>query len=64
MNSQTLSYVLKEIDKLRSERIDFVAANRASSFEEYRHICGVIRGLSLTETILNDLAQKMEYSDD
>ena len=59
-----LAHVAKEIDKLRSERIDFIAANRASSFEEYRHVCGVIRGLSLTETIVNDLVQKMETSDD
>jgi hypothetical protein len=59
-----LAYVAKEINKLRSERIDFIAANRASSFDDYRHVCGVIRGLSLAETILNDLVQKMEKSDD
>ena len=59
-----LAHVAKEIDKLKQEREAYVAAGRADSIEEYRQVCGVIRGLNLTENIINELVQKMEKSDD
>ena len=59
-----LAYIAKEVDKLRSEQAAFVTGGRAGDFPEYRHICGVIRGLNLAEDIINELVQKMEKSDD
>ena len=59
-----LAHVAKEIDKLKQEREAYVAAGRADSIEEYRQVCGVIRGLNLAENIINELVQKMEKSDD
>ena len=55
-----LAIVQKEIAKLRDEQIAFVAASRADSFDEYKKICGVIRGLSLADNIINDLVQRLE----
>jgi hypothetical protein len=59
-----LAHIVKEIEKLKQEREAYVAAGRADSIEEYRSVCGVIRGLNLSENIINDLVQKMEKSDD
>ena len=59
-----LAHVAKEIDKLRQEQNIFVVSGRADSHAEYRHVCGIIRGLNYAETIINDLVQKMEKSDD
>ena len=59
-----LAHVAKEIEKYRQEQEAYVAAGRADSIEEYRQVCGVIRGLNLTENIINELVQKMEKSDD
>lgn len=59
-----LAVVVKEIEKVRQEQVAFVAASRADTFDEYKKVCGVIRGLSLAENIINDLVQKMEKSDD
>lgn len=64
MNSQTLSYLLKEIDKLREDQSIFLSGGGAKDFAEYRHVCGVIRGLTHADQIVRDLAKKMEYSDD
>ena len=64
MNSQTLSYILKEIDKLREDQAIFLNGGGAKDFAEYRHVCGVIRGLTHADQIVKDLARKMEYSDD
>ena len=54
----------KEIDKLRGDQVSFLAGGGAKDFAEYRHVCGVIRGLTLAENIVNDLVQKLEQSND
>ena len=59
-----LAHVVKEINKLKQEREAYVAAGRADSIEEYRQVCGVIRGLNLAENIINELVQNLEESDD
>ncbi len=59
-----LAYIAKEIEKLKEDQAFHVASGRAADIEEYRSICGVIRGLSLAENVINDLVQKMEKSDD
>jgi len=59
-----LAHVSKEIDKLRQEQNIFVVSGRADNHAEYRHVCGIIRGLNYAQTIINDLVQKMEKSDD
>lgn len=59
-----LAHVANEIDKLRQEQNIFVVSGRADNQAEYRHVCGIIRGLNYAQTIINDLVQKMEKSDD
>ena len=59
-----LALVQKELEKLRDEQIAFLAASRADTYDEYKKICGVIRGLSLADSVINDLVQKMEKNDD
>lgn len=57
---RVLALVQQEIEKLRQEQVAFVAASRADTFDEYKKICGVIRGLNLADSIINDLVQRME----
>ncbi len=57
---QLLAYIQKELAKLRDEQIAFIAASRADTYDEYKKICGVIRGLSLADSIINDLVQRLE----
>lgn len=59
-----LAVAAKEIEKMRQEQIAFVAASRADTFDEYKKVCGVIRGLNLAENIINDLVQRTEKADD
>ena len=63
-NGQVLNYLMKEIDKLRDENGMFLAAGRAINFDEYRHVCGIIRGLTFAESLVKDLAQRMELADE
>lgn len=59
-----LAYIAREIDKLRAEQASFLSFGRAGDFSEYRHICGIIRGLSHAESIVKDLVQRMEQIED
>ena len=59
-----LALIQKELAKLRDEQIAFIAASRADTYDEYKKICGVIRGLSLADSVINDLVQKMEKNDE
>lgn len=59
-----LALIQKELAKLRDEQIAYIAASRADTYDEYKKICGVIRGLSLADNVINDLVQKMEKSDE
>ena len=59
-----LAHVQKELAKMAQEQTAFLAASRADSYDEYKKVCGVIRGLSLADSIINDLVQKLEKSDD
>ena len=64
MSNQTFGYLASEIDKLRRDQVTFLAGGGAKDFAEYRHVCGVIRGLTHAEQLVKDLVQKMEYSEE
>jgi hypothetical protein len=64
MDKSATTYILREIDKLRTDQAVFLNGGGAKDFAEYRHVCGVIRGLTHAEQLVKDLVQKMEYSDD
>jgi len=64
VSTQTFQYLASEINKLRGDQVSFLAGGGAKDFAEYRHVCGVIRGLTHAEQLVKDLVQKMEYSDE
>ncbi len=61
---KALALAVKEINKIQQEHAAFLAASRADSFDEYKKVCGIIRGLAIAENLINDLVQKMEHSDE
>ena len=61
---KVLNYLAQEIQKLRNDQAVFLNGGGAKDFAEYRHVCGVIRGLTHAETIVKDLVQRMEQSDE
>ena len=60
---RALAHVQKEIERSRQEQIEFLAAGRAEQFGEYQKICGVIRGLDLANSIINDLVQRITHDE-
>jgi hypothetical protein len=56
--------ILKQVRDKREQIVEAVANNAAKDFSDYQKLCGEIRGLSLAEGFILDLAKKMEYSDE
>jgi len=61
---RVLEHLVKEIAKLRHEKSEFIADGKAQDHAEYRHTCGVIRGLSLAEQMCKDLVQRLEKNNE
>jgi len=61
---KTLEVLLKQVRDKRDQIVEAVSNNAAKDFSEYQKLCGEIRGLSIVEGFILDLAKNMEYSDD
>ena len=61
---KVLGHLLREIEKLKENNNTHLCGGGAKTFDEYRHVCGIIRGLNHAETIVRDLVQRMENIDE
>jgi len=61
---KTLEVLLKQLRDKREQIVEAVSNNAAKDYSEYQKLCGEIRGLSLAEGFILDLAKKMEFSDE
>jgi len=62
-DSRPLSVIRSELDKLRNDQISFLANGGAKDFAEYRHVCGIIRGLTHADEYIKDLVQRINSDD-
>lgn len=63
-DTQAFHHLLKEIAKERASREAACSGGNLKDFPEYKNLCGVIQGLSLAESIIKDLVQKLERDDE
>lgn len=61
---KTLEVLLKQVRDKRDQIVEAVSNNAAKDYSEYQKLCGEIRGLSIAEGFILDLAKNMEYSDE
>jgi hypothetical protein len=59
-----IEVVVDELRQRKSFVSDSLAMGHAKDYSEYRAMCGEIRGYSLIEDYIIDLAKRMEQSDD
>jgi len=63
----TADFIAAMRDKLRTDMNNFtddLANGQCTSFEQYKELCGVIRGLAYAERHLLDLAEHLNKDDD
>jgi hypothetical protein len=56
--------LIKQADEKLEQLKEHLAQGRAESFEEYKKLCGEVRGLLIMRGYTLDLKQRMENSDD
>ena len=61
---KALEVLLKQVRDKREQVVEAVSNSAAKDYSEYQKLCGEIRGLSITEGFILDLAKKMEFSDE
>lgn len=59
-----IELLLNQNDEERQALTEVLIRGSAKDFAEYKHICGVIRGLDLADAHIRDLAKRMESNDD
>ena len=56
--------LIKQADEKVEQLKDYMADGKAESYEEYKKLCGEIRGLLIMRGYTLDLKQRLETSDD
>ena len=56
--------LIQQADEKIEQLKDFLAEGKAESYEEYKKLCGEIRGLLIMRGYVLDLKQRLETSDD
>ena len=67
MDQTTASFIAALRDKIRQDMNNFtddMANGQCVTIEQYRELCGVIRGLAYAERHLLDLAEYLEKDND
>lgn len=59
-----MDVLIQELDGKVEQLKDALASGRSASFEEYKHMCGEIRGLLTARGYALDLKQRMENSNE
>lgn len=61
---KTLEYLLKEYNERMAMLTEAVARGNCKDFEEYKYVCGQLRGLEAACAVIQDLTDRLEKSDD
>ena len=56
--------LVQQADEKIMQLKDYLAEGKAESFEEYKKLCGEVRGLLIMRGYVLDLKQRLENSDD
>jgi hypothetical protein len=55
---------VEQTDEKITDLKEYLSTGRVNTFEEYKSICGEIKGLLIARGYALDLKQKMEFADD
>ena len=59
-----LEVIISEIDKKVFQLQDAVSQGRSETFEEYKRMCGEIKGLLTARGYVQEMKQRVEQSDE
>ena len=59
-----MQYLLDQIAEQRQNYVTFLAKGSVSEIAEYKRICGFVQGLDFASNTIQDLAKRMERSEE
>ena len=59
-----LNHLIRQLDEKILQLQEALADGRVDTFEEYRKVCGEVKGLLTARTYVIDLKRNMENSDE
>lgn len=64
MDKQVLELIISKLETKSVELKDFIGDGGCKTYDHYKELCGVIRGLRSAQVEIEDLARKMELNDE
>lgn len=64
MDTRLLEHLIAEMEKSKHAYIESLVEGGAKDFADYKHLCGVIRGLAIAQIETQDLLRKMKENND
>ena len=64
IDSETLRHIVSKYELEQEKITSFLADGNAKTYEQYRELCGQLRGLDIAITVISDLAKSLEDNDD
>jgi len=59
-----LNHLARQLDEKVLQLQEALADGRIDTFEEYRRVCGEVKGLLTARTYITDLKRNMEHDDE
>lgn len=65
MDKKLLEHLNSKIEERRKDIVEFLGDGGAKTYDHYKEMCGVIRGLLTAQSEIGDLVRKMkDYDND
>ena len=64
MEEKILKHLLAQFSEEIATNTAALQQGAAKTFDEYKHLCGVIRGLNLAQSHVTDLMRRLEHFDE
>ena len=65
MDGKILEHLNSKLEERRKDLVEFLGDGGAKSYDHYKEVCGVIRGLLTAQSEIGDLVRKVkDYDND
>lgn len=64
MDPKLMELMIRKLNDQIEDRLRFLGSGGCKSFDEYKEVCGAIRGLQTAQMEINDLVRKVKELED
>ena len=64
MDPKLMELMIRKLNDQIEDRLRFLGSGGCKSYDEYKEVCGAIRGLQTAQMEINDLVRKVKELED